>query len=295
KRKWAYHRETFGKTNPLFRVQIKILSPLWGYENLPIHLFLDRVKDAGYDGLDTWIPENYDDKKKLFDYVQHYGMTLVVHQYRAQGSTFKAFKASFLKNLHECAEPDPVLINSHTGRDWFSLKQQLELIDVAQDFSEKTGITVVHETHRGRLGFAPQLANELFERREDYKITADLSHWTCVTESMLENFEQIVEQAIRRTRHVHARIGHENGPQVPDPRAPEWSYALDIFLGWWDRIVALNLQLGHAQLTFTTEFGPPPYMPTIPFVNTPVADQFEINCYIKNLLKDRYAFLPDQV
>ena len=275
-------------------MEVKILSPLWGHENLPIRLFLDRVRDAGYDGFDTWIPENREDKKKLFDYVEYYGMTLVVHQYRAQGSTFSAFKASFLKNLRACAEPGPLLINSHTGRDWFSLEQQMELIDIAQDFSEKTGITVLHETHRGRMGFAPQLAQELFQRREHYRITADLSHWTCVTESMLENFEQVVEQAIRRTRHVHARIGYENGPQVPDPRAPEWAYALDTFLGWWDRIVTLNLQLGHAELTFTTEFGPPPYMPTVPFVNVPVADQFEINCYIKDLLKKRYAFLADQ-
>jgi hypothetical protein len=41
-------------------------------------------------------------------------------------------------------------------------------------------------------------------------------------------------------------------------------------------------------LTITTEFGPPPYLPTIPFKNVPVADQFEINSFMKDLLRDRY-------
>jgi len=41
-------------------------------------------------------------------------------------------------------------------------------------------------------------------------------------------------------------------------------------------------------LTITTEFGPPPYLPTIPFKNVPVADQFEISHYMKGLLVQRY-------
>jgi hypothetical protein len=30
-------------------------------------------------------------------------------------------------------------------------------------------------------------------------------------------------------------------------------------------------------------------MPAIPFTNSPVADQFEINCYMKDLLTQRYS------
>ncbi len=32
---------------------------------------------------------------------------------------------------------------------------------------------------------------------------------------------------IESTVHVHARVGYEQGPQVPDPRLPEWRYALE--------------------------------------------------------------------
>lgn len=269
-------------------MQIKILSPLWGHEHLEYKVFLDKMREAGYDGFDTWIPQDVNEKKLLFDYLQKHGMYIVTHQHEAKGSTFEEFKSSFLTNLYSCAEPGPVLINSHTGRDYFSLEQNLQLVDIAQEFAEKTGITVAHETHRGRVGYSPQMANEIFTARQGFSITADFSHWVCVTESMLENFAGILDEAIKRSRHIHTRIGFEEGPQVPDPRAPEWKYAVNHFLNWWDRIVALNATSNCKILPLTTEFGPRPYMPTIPFTNSAVADQFEINCYMKDLLNERY-------
>ena len=269
-------------------MKIKLLSPLWGHEHLELKVFLEKIKAAGYDGIDTWIPVESKDKRVLFDYLQQHQFHIVTHQRRAEGSTFKKFRASYVKNLHECAEPSPLLINSHTGRDYFSLEQNLELVDAAQEFSEKTGITVAHETHRGRLGYSPQMISEFFEKRSEFCIAADFSHWVCVTESMLENFGPTVNEAIKRSRHIHARVGFEQGPQVADPRAPEWKYALDHFLEWWDKIVAVNVKSGCKALPITTEFGPAPYMPVVPFTNKPLADQFEVNCFMKDLLAARY-------
>jgi sugar phosphate isomerase/epimerase len=271
-------------------MEIKILCPLWGHEHLDLKTFLDKIRNAGYNGIDTWVPQDANDKKLLYDYLQQHEMHIVTHQHEAYGDTFKEFKTSFKQNLHKCAEPGPILINSHTGRDYFSFQQNLELVEIAADFSAKTGITVAHETHRGRLGFCPQMIDPFFDLLDDYLITADFSHWVCVTESMLENFTGILNKAINRSRHIHARVGFEQGPQVSDPRAPEWEYALDHFLGWWDRIVGVNRQLGKEIFPITTEFGPTPYMPAKPFENTPLADQFEVNCFMKDLLQKRYQF-----
>jgi sugar phosphate isomerase/epimerase len=269
-------------------VKIKILSPLWGHEHLELATFLDQIKAAGYDGIDTWIPANPADKRTLLNYLQKHEMHIVSHQHRANGNTFQEFKASFVKELQECAEPSPILINSHTGRDYFTLAQNLELIDLAADFTAKTGVTVAHETHRGRLGYSPQMTMEIFNLRPDFKITADLSHWVCVTESMLENFEDTVNEAIKRAVAIHVRVGFEEGPQVADPAAPEWKYALDKFCNWWDRIVSTNAASGRDMLPITTEFGPEPYMPKAPYSVKPLADQFAINCFMKDLLIDRY-------
>lgn len=269
-------------------MKIKILCPLWGHEHLSMKAFLDKIAQAGYDGLDTWIPESKEDKRILYDYLQRYQMPIVSHQHAARGDTFAEFCASFLENLHRCAEPSPILINSHTGRDYFTFEENLYLVDIASEFTYKTGISVLHETHRGRLGYSPQMVSDYFDRRPDFCITADFSHWSCVTESMLENFVAALNKAIERSRHIHARVGFEQGPQVADPRAPEWRYALEKFCGWWDRIVEVNRRLNQSVLTITTEFGPQPYMPAVPFEQTPLADQFAINCFMKDLLRKRY-------
>ncbi|GAA3983245.1 hypothetical protein [Mucilaginibacter dorajii] len=269
-------------------MEIKILSPLWGHEHLPLQTFLDKIRVAGYHGVDTWVPADEDNRHLLYNYLQRHEMFIVTHQYEAEGGTFKAFSESFVKNLYHCAEPGPILINSHTGRDYFSIQQNLDLINMAQEFSAKTGVTVAHETHRGRSGYSPQMIAELFNLQTDFLITADFSHWVCVTESMLQNFSSIVDEAIKRSRHIHSRVGFEQGSQVPNPAAPEWQYALNQFLNWWDRIISTNRQEGTRLLPITTEFGPAPYMPTIPFTNQPVADQFGINCFMKDLLAERY-------
>lgn len=272
-------------------MQVKILSSLWGYEHFDLKDIITRISKAGYDGIDTPIPDDPDQKKQLLNLLKDHTLSLVVQQHQARGETFESFKTSFLHYLEISASVNPILINSHTGKDYFSFEQNLELIDIAQSFSEKCGIEIIHETHRGRFGFSPLVIQKYFDERPDLHITADLSHWVCVSESFLEGFSETLHEAISRTRHIHARIGYEEGPQVPDLRAPEWKYAVDHFLKWWDSIIETRKQQGDALLTITTEFGPPPYFHTTPFTNKPVADLFEVNCFTKDLLRERYAGL----
>ncbi len=269
-------------------MEIKIVSPQWGHEDLELAVFLRQIKDVGYDGIDMALPADPTERRQLLDFLDENGMCFVGHEYQAEGTDFAAFKANYRHRLTELAAVGPALINSHTGKDYFTLDQQLALIDIAGEISAKTSVKIVHETHRGRMGYSPQAFMECIEHRTDLALTADFSHWTCVTESMLEHFADTVETAISRTRYVHARVGFEQGPQVSDPRAPEWRYALDRFLGWWDRIVERSRLSGQPTLFFSTEFGPPPYLPTMPYTNRPVANQFEINCFIRDLLHARY-------
>jgi len=110
----------------------------------------------------------------------------------------------------------------------------------------------------------------------ELKINADLSHWCCVTESMLEDHAEAIELAATRTIHIHSRVGYENGPQVSDPRAPEWAEHLAKFETWWKMIIDEHTKRGEKELTVTPEYGPPSYMQTIPFTNKPVADLWEV-------------------
>jgi hypothetical protein len=70
-------------------------------------------------------------------------------------------------------ESDPILINSHSGRDYFTLEEQLKVIETAENFSVKNNIRVAHETHRSRIGFGPVNSRYLFKLSLAMQITAD--------------------------------------------------------------------------------------------------------------------------
>ena len=91
-----------------------------------------------------------------------------------------------------------------------------------------------------------------------------------------------------RVHHIHARIGHPEGPQVNDPRAPEWEKIVNTHLGWWDKVAERKKKNGE-RLTILTEFGPPDYMPTLPYTRQALADQWAINVHMMQLLRKRYS------
>ena len=125
------------------------------------------------------------------------------------------------------------------------------------------------------------------DKLPNLRLTLDASHWCAVHESYLDDQPDALQAALARTDHIHSRVGHPEGPQVSDPRAPEWKDALEKHLAWWDKVVALQKRTG-APLTVTSEFGPVSYMPTLPFTNQPVTSQWDVNVYMMQLLRKRY-------
>jgi hypothetical protein len=135
--------------------------------------------------------------------------------------------------------------------------------------------------------FAAPVAKQYLQKNPELKITFDVSHWCNVSESLLQDQPETMTLAMERAEHIHARIGHSQGPQVADPRAPEWEPAVKAHFGWWDRIAARKKERGE-RLTILTEFGPPDYMPTLPYTRQPLADQWAINVHMMHLLRKRY-------
>lgn len=109
-----------------------------------------------------------------------------------------------------------------------------------------------------------------------------------MSESYLQDQQEAIDLAIEHTTHIHARIGHLEGPQVSDPRARENAKALKHHLQWWDKWIKYLKRTGIKRCTITPEFGPYPYMPYEIGSKNPVANQWEINCWMKDLLKERY-------
>jgi len=270
-------------------VDVVLLCPRWGSEGLTLPAFLDRARAAGFDGVELSLPDEERSRQLALEALARSGLVWVGQHHQTLETDFRAHREAYLTRLLALVAGRPLLVNAQTGRDHFSFEQNRELLERAREVEAKSGVPVVHETHRGRFSFAAHATRTYLEALPWLRLALDVSHWFNVAESWLEDQREALELAVNRTDHVHARVGFPEGPQVPDPRAPEWQTALELHLRVWDRVVGARARDGGHRLSFTAEFGPRPYMPHLPFVDTPVADQWEVNRYVKDLLRERYA------
>ena len=85
---------------------------------------------------------------------------------------------------------------------------------------------------------------------------------------------------IDRVHHVQARVGYDQGPQVPHPAAPEYQPALAFAERFWQQVWHSQRQRGYPQTTLTPEFGADGYLHHLPFTNVPVADLWSLNAWM---------------
>lgn len=270
-------------------MKLQFYYPWWGSENLDSEVFCQKVKEAGFDGVEAPVPEFPEEQKMILDTLKNNDLLLIGQYYQSFEKDFEEHKANYAKKLYIIASAQPVKINAQTGKDYFSFEQNLELFAIANKISQETGIEICHETHRNKALFAAHIAHDFLKKLPDLKITADFSHWCNVAESLLEDQEEALTLACKRVVHIHSRVGHSQSAQVIDPRLPEFKNELEAHLKWWDTIVKDYYDENKEVLTITTEFGPAPYMVHLPFTNMPIANQWDINVYMMHLLKERYC------
>ena len=95
---------------------------------------------------------------------------------------------------------------------------------------------VSHETHRQRYFATPWQTRHILRQFPDLRITCDFSHWVCVCERLLPDMGETISLAAQHCHHIHARVGFAEGPQVPDPSAPEYAADLAAHEAWWEEI-----------------------------------------------------------
>ena len=279
-------------TQPSFSMnkdfELKILATNWGFTGTTDE-FCSKAKKEGYDGIEIWWPAE-NKKDELFAALKKYQLDVGFLCGGFQSDPKEHFE--YYKRMVDAAAKQniqrPLYINNHSGRDYFSFDDNKKFIEHTLALSKETGIIICHETHRSRILYAAPVARQFMEKYADLKITFDVSHWCNVHESLLADQEQTVNMALDRVEHIHARIGHPEGPQVNDPRAPEWENAVKAHLTWWDKVAERKKRNGE-RMTFLTEFGPPDYMPTTAYTRQPLANQWEINVYMMQMLRKRYA------
>jgi len=278
------------KHKPLMNIppdfKIRFHATNWGYAG-NMESFCAKAKKDGYNGIEVWAPRDPKNQDELVQIATRNQLDLGL-LIGASETDPKVHAHSFKDYAKEAVKLNPVYINCHSGRDYFSLEENRPMIDYTYELESQTGIPFYHETHRGRCLYSAPVSGQYLKTFNALKLTLDISHWTNVHESMMEGQEGVLEQAITRTHHIHSRIGHAEGPQINDPRAPEWDVTVNTHLGWWDRVIQARIKEGKKSFTVLTEFGPPPYLPVMPYTQMPLADQWDINLYMMKLLRSRW-------
>lgn len=159
---------------------------------------------------------------------------------------------------------DVPFVTAHTGHDSFTDGAAADVLGGADELASSLGVTLLHETHRGRVAGSPWLLARLLPQLSSLKLCADYSHFTAACEVSAaerdEALDSVLTQLAPRVRHMHARVGDECRAQVHDPRDRAAHGAdVDGFNRWWRHIWAAQRDAGLAQTSVTAEYGPPPY------------------------------------
>lgn len=271
---------------------INYIRTFWGSEALSANEFLYSTIEQGYTGVEI----NFHDDT---DFVAEFLVTLTnirntinrdfifiaqqVLEYKTE--TTEEYITRMKERLHFLVGLQPDAINSHTGKDYYDFETNCAILEITEEISRNSGIPIWHEIHRGRFSFHLKTLLTYTEKYPDLQLIADFSHFCVVSESDLSDQQDLLVQLFPKIKHIHARVGFEQSPQVTNPFTPEWEKHLDQYVTWWKGIVQLKQQLNHSELSITPEFGPYPYMPQMPFTKEPLADQIQLNLDMKNHLQ----------
>lgn len=262
-------------------MKLLVFRSLWGLTG-PSRESIARIADAGFDGVEG-IPEDLE-RDELLKILRDHGLSLIA-------GVFAETPDEFETSLRRVAEYEPLLAFAHSGRDAMSRDAGCAFFERALAAEERVGLPVAHETHRGRLLYSPWSTRFYLERFPELRINADFSHWVTVCERLPVDQTEALELAISRTIHVHGRVGYEQGPQAPDPEAPEHEAHVRWHEEQWDRIRRAHEEDGREWISFTPEYGPPPYLHTLPFTGAPVADLQAVCARQAKRIRERWSDL----
>ena len=254
-------------------MKLLLFRHLWGTSGHWEDLF-PKFRQAGYGGIEGPVPPPAE-RKRFRALLRRHELEFIPQVF-SRGQSVAEHLESLGEQVAAAKSLAPRFVNAHSGQDAFSEDESIRLFEGALRLEAKCGIAIAHETHRGRVLFHPWVTSRLLTRFPGLKLCCDFSHWVCVCERLIEDQIGIIRQCAGQCLHVHARVGYEEGPQVADPRAPEYRRHLEAHEAWWRLIWEAQARRGFRFSTLTPEFGPPDYQHTLPFTRVPVSNLEEI-------------------
>lgn len=281
-------------------MELLLLRSVWsGSSNLDA--LVEQTVEGGFSGIEGPIPKDKFQRQALRQHLSDRQLTFIAEAttgtdpnserdwWIPRGDRTIDDHLNDLKwTVDQAAEMGALFVSTMCGYDAWSWQQNVDFFGRALELESASGITISFETHRSRSLFNPWITRDLLQQFPDMKLTCDFSHWCVVCERLIDTEWLILELCAQRAMHIHCRIGYAQHAQVPDPRAPEYAAALVAHERWWSLIWQAQAQRGMTQVTMTPEFLWDGYMQTLPFTGMPVADVWEITCWMAKRQRQQF-------
>jgi len=277
-------------------MELRLFKTLWGQTGT-MHDAILTARSRGFDGIEGQAPPSASLRRDFHTRLDDAGLEYIA-EICTTGSyvpdrqaPVEAHLESFRKQAEEALACAPLFLTAIAGCDAWPLPMSVEFFSAAITCAGELGIAASFETHRSRSLFHPWITRDILQAVPELRLTCDFSHWCCVCERLIDTEADVLALCAGRAHHVHARVGYDQGPQVPHPGAPEFRPALEAHERWWRQIWQAQMKRGMAVTTMTPEFGPDGYLHCAPFTQVPVADLDEINAWMAAREREQFTGL----
>jgi hypothetical protein len=277
-------------------MRLQLFKTLWGHSGT-IEEAVALCREAGFDGIEGPVPLDPAERRAFVATLAEAGMPLIAEVCTATtpglyvprpGASPGEHLGSLRAGIERSLEAAPLFVNTLAGSDAWSFSEQVDFHAALVEMENEYDLAISVETHRGRPLNSAWATAAILREVPGLKLTCDFSHFVVVAERLvLDEEPAILQLCADHAWHLQTRVGYDQGPQVPDPRAPEYAEALAAHERWWDRVWESQEARGFERSTLTPEFGPDGYLQCEPYSGKPVADLWEINTWIGQRQRER--------
>lgn len=240
-----------------------VMQSMWAMEKLPwkgeewsLEEKVTRIADAGFDGAAVEF-DDFETAKRTTELLRERGLKWSVECYPKTVEELApvledAYRLGIEHATHVNLQP-----NVRPARVLECIPYILGWLELARDLP----VPVFFETHRDRMTTDLLFTLQLIDAVPEMRLTADLSHavvgrefrWPVSAED-----HELIGRILARAWAFHGRVASREQVQIQIsfPHHRQW---LELFLGWWEQGFRSwrDRAPADAELTFTTELGPP--------------------------------------
>ena len=263
-------------------MHLQLFKTMWGHEG-SLELAASQCLDAGFHGIEGPAPLESATQSGYLKVLEDIGLKYIAEITTAgmyvpdRSASLETHLDSFKMKLDASLELNPLFITSLAGCDAWPESKSIDFFGQAMEYANSNEIDVSFETHRSRSFFNPWTTQRIINQLPGLKITFDLSHWCVVCERLMDTELDVLTELAPRAYHIHARVGYDQGPQVPDPRVALYHAELKSHQQWWLMFWQSMHEQGMTSFTMTPEFGPDGYQAIDVTTGQPVGDLWEFN------------------